>query len=93
MLVMPTSDRYWPPTCRALGRAEWISDPRYGSLAQRAAQTLQLTAAIAALIGAQPLDHWRARFDAEALTWAPVAELPRGDRRPADDRDGGLGGG
>ncbi len=76
MLVMPTSDRYWPPTCRALGRAEWISDPRYGSLAQRAAQTLELTAAIAALIGAQPLDHWRARFDAEALTWAPVAELP-----------------
>lgn len=75
MLVMPTSDRYWPPACRALGREEWISEPRYASLADRAAQTEELTAQIAALIAAQTLAYWQARFNAEALTWAPVAEL------------------
>ena len=76
MLVMPTSDRYWAPACRALGRAEWIDDPRYGSLEARAEQTADLTASIAAIIAASPLAEWRKRFDAEALTWAPVAELP-----------------
>ena len=76
MLVMPTSDRHWPPTCRALGRPDLIDDPRYGSHAERAELTEELTAELVATIGAQPLDYWRARFDAEVLTWAPVAELP-----------------
>ena len=76
MLVMPTSDRHWPPTCRALGRPDLIDDPRYGSHAERAELTEELTAEIVATIGAQPLDYWRPRFDAEVLTWAPVAELP-----------------
>ena len=76
MLVMPTSDRYWAPACRALEREEWIGDPRYASLEARAEQTAGLTAEIAAIVRSKPLAEWRERFNAEALTWAPVAELP-----------------
>ena len=76
MLVMPTPDRYWASACRALEREEWIDDPRYLSLEARAQQTADLTAQIAARIRAHPLAYWRARFNAEGLIWAPVAELP-----------------
>ena len=76
MLVMPTADRFWTPTCRALGREEWARDPRYATLEDRAAHTAELTEAIAAVIFAEPLETWQSRFDDENLTWAPVAELP-----------------
>lgn len=76
MLVMPTADRYWAPSCRALDRGEWIDNPRYASLEARAERSAELTPQVAAAIKAEPLSHWRERFNAEGLTWAPVAELP-----------------
>ncbi len=76
MLVMPTADRFWPMTCGALGREDWISEPRYATLEDRAANTEELTAGIAAAIRSEPLEIWTERFDAANLTWAPVAELP-----------------
>ena len=76
MLVMPTPDRHWPLTCRALGREEWVAEARYGSLELRSEATTGLTAAIAEAIRSQPLNYWTPRFNAEGLTWAPVAELP-----------------
>ena len=76
MLVMPTADRFWPMACGALGREEWIGDPRYATLEDRAANTEDLTREIAASIRAEPLAIWTERFDVAGLTWAPVAELP-----------------
>ena len=76
MLVMPTSDRYWAPACRALGREEWIDDLRYASLELRAEHTADLTAQLRDIIASDTLETWGPKLDAEALTWAPVAEVP-----------------
>ncbi|MXX81688.1 MAG: CoA transferase [Chloroflexi bacterium] len=76
MLVMPTGDRYWEPACRALGREDLAADERYATLLGRAAHTSKLTSEIAATFRTRPLVEWISRLDAEALTWAPVAELP-----------------
>ena len=76
MLVMPTSDRYWVPTCQALGRPDWAEDERFATLMGRMEHTAELTDAIRSIFLTQPLDAWRPLLNEAALTWAPVAELP-----------------
>ncbi len=76
MLVMPTGDRHWGPLCRALGRGDWLGDERYATLAGRAEHSAELTANMAEVISRRSLADWTPRFNAESLTWAPVAELP-----------------
>ena len=76
MLVMPTGDRYWAPTCRALQRADLLADDRYATLLGRAEHSAALTSEIASTFRSRPLAEWIPLLDAEALTWAPVAELP-----------------
>ena len=76
MLVMPTGDRYWRPACRALDREDLSADERYATLLGRAEHTAELTSEIAATLRSRTLEEWIPRLDAEALTWAPVAELP-----------------
>ncbi len=76
MLVMPTGDRYWQPTCRALGREDLAGDERFSTLLGRAEHSRELTSEIVATFRSKQLAEWVPRLDAEALTWAPVAELP-----------------
>ncbi len=75
-LVMPTPDRHWIPTCRAMGQADWIKDERFSTLLGRMEHTAELTDAMRSVFRSRPLDEWRSLLDAESLTWAPVAELP-----------------
>ena len=82
MLVMPTGDRYWQPTCRALGREDLAGDERFSTLLGRAEHTRELTSEIVATFRSKQLAEWIPRLDAEALTWAPVAELPELIRDP-----------
>ncbi len=76
MLVMPTGDRYWAPTCRALGRLDLLADDRYATLLGRMEHSALITSEIASAFRARPLGEWAPLLDAEALTWAPVVELP-----------------
>ena len=76
MLVMPTSDRYWAPFCRAVGREEWIEDERFSTFLGRVEHGAELAGAIQELMLGRSLDEWRPLLNAESLTWAPVAELP-----------------
>ena len=76
MLVMPTGDRYWIPFCRAVGQAAWMEDERYLTLMGRMEHTAELTGAIRDVFLSRTLAEWKPLLDAEALTWAPVAELP-----------------
>src|SRR5260370_783064 len=36
--------RHWPPLCRAVGRSEWLTDPRYDTAQARAANAAGLIA-------------------------------------------------
>ncbi len=76
MLVMPTGDRYWSPACRAMGREDWLAEERYATLEGRMAHSAELTAAMASVFASRTLEEWRPLLTAQALTWAPVAELP-----------------
>ena len=39
-------DRHWPPLCRVVGRPEWLTDPRFRDARARAANAVQLIAAL-----------------------------------------------
>ena len=82
MLVMPTADRHWIPACRAMDQQEWIDDERFSSLIGRMEHTAELTDAMREVFRSKTLDQWRPLLNAEALTWAPVAELPEVTRDP-----------
>jgi crotonobetainyl-CoA:carnitine CoA-transferase CaiB-like acyl-CoA transferase len=69
-------DRHWPPLARAVGHPEWISDPRFATLADRAGHARELIGELDAIFATRPLDEWAKVFDAEQdLWWAPVQSV------------------
>jgi crotonobetainyl-CoA:carnitine CoA-transferase CaiB-like acyl-CoA transferase len=66
-------DRHWAPLARAVGRPEWIDDPRYATQAKRAEHAVALIAELDAIFATRTREEWGLIFDAEVdLWWAPV---------------------
>ncbi|MCH8131787.1 MAG: CoA transferase [Myxococcales bacterium] len=66
-------DRHWPPLARAIGHPEWIDDPRFATVADRAANASELIARLDEIFATRSRNEWGAIFDAEQdLWWAPV---------------------
>jgi crotonobetainyl-CoA:carnitine CoA-transferase CaiB-like acyl-CoA transferase len=66
-------DRHWPPLARAIGHPEWIGDPRFATVADRAANASELIARLDEIFATRTRNEWGAIFDAEQdLWWAPV---------------------
>lgn len=76
VMVMPMAMPYWPKFCAAVGREEWIDDPRFGTLLELATNGAEIVPEIEALFLSRDLDYWRERLDAAGLIWEPVATLP-----------------
>jgi crotonobetainyl-CoA:carnitine CoA-transferase CaiB-like acyl-CoA transferase len=69
-------DRHWPPLARAVGRPEWIQDPRFATAAGRARNAAALIAELDAIFATRTREEWGKVFDAvEDLWWAPVQSL------------------
>jgi crotonobetainyl-CoA:carnitine CoA-transferase CaiB-like acyl-CoA transferase len=71
----------WPNLCRALGRAEWIDDPRFVTPEQRRANSCVLVALIDAVVAEKDMAEWREIFRANEVIWGPV---PRSAQVPGD---------
>jgi len=72
-LVGLEGERHWPPLARAVGRPEWIDDPRFATQAQRAANARELIAQLDAIFATKTRAEWGAVFEREPeLWWAPV---------------------
>lgn len=76
LMVMPMAMPYWPKFCAAVGREDWIDDPRFGTLLELATNGPQIIPDVEAIFRARDLDYWRERLDAAGLIWEPVATLP-----------------
>jgi crotonobetainyl-CoA:carnitine CoA-transferase CaiB-like acyl-CoA transferase len=65
--------RHWPPLCRAVGRADWLTDPRFSSARSRAVNGVELIAELDQIFATKPLDEWAAIFAGEPdFFWSPV---------------------
>ncbi|ORV19683.1 CaiB/BaiF CoA transferase family protein [Mycobacterium celatum] len=66
-------ERHWPPLCRAVGRPEWLTDPRFAQPRARAANAAELIAELDAIFATKPLDGWAETFAAEPdFFWSPI---------------------
>jgi crotonobetainyl-CoA:carnitine CoA-transferase CaiB-like acyl-CoA transferase len=68
--------RHWPPLCRAVGRPEWLTDPRFETAQARAANATELIAELDEIFATKPLDEWAKVFASEPdFFWAPINSL------------------
>lgn len=65
----------WAAICRALGRTEWLEDPRYGSFAARNLHKEDLRAAMEAVFDTDTAAAWSARLQAEGVMARPVNDF------------------
>jgi crotonobetainyl-CoA:carnitine CoA-transferase CaiB-like acyl-CoA transferase len=83
LLVMPMAMPYWPKFCTAVGREEWITDPRFQTLLGLATHGAELIPELEAMFAGRDLEYWRDTLDAAGLIWEPVADLPEVVEDPA----------
>jgi len=70
--VMLQDERHWPEFCAALGRAQWLQDPRFSDSQARRQNCRELISAISAVVATRTRSEWAPVFDRHGLFWAPV---------------------
>lgn len=75
-LSMSQGDRYWEPFCRAVGRTEWIDDPRFKSARDRGEHRDEIIPLMDEMFAQHPRDRWMREFEKEDLIYAPIQSYP-----------------
>ncbi len=69
-------ERHWEPLCRAIGRTEWVEDPRFATFELRTENGAELIALLDEIFASKTREEWGKIFDAtEDVWWAPVQNL------------------
>ena len=79
-LCMLQPDRYWEGLCRAIGRDDMVTDPRFASSADRTAHGADFVGELEKTFASKPLDHWRQALATQPGQWDVVnhlTDLPR----------------
>lgn len=71
-LLMLQADRHWPDFCRAIQHEEWMQDPRFLTIVDRATNAEPLVRAIEAVMAEKSAAEWSLIFDRENVWFAPV---------------------
>ena len=66
------SDKEWRGMCEALGHPEWVDDPRFASINDRAEHVTERLELTAGVLQTNTSAHWLARLDAHGVPCAPV---------------------
>jgi crotonobetainyl-CoA:carnitine CoA-transferase CaiB-like acyl-CoA transferase len=83
-------DRHWPALCRAVGRPEWLTDPRFATGRSRAVNAVELIGELDEIFAAKPLDEWAKAFAGEPdFFWSPINSI---EDVVADDQFHAAGG-
>ncbi|VEG43103.1 putative acyl-CoA transferase/carnitine dehydratase [Mycolicibacterium flavescens] len=68
--------RHWPPLCRAVGRPQWLTDPRFDTPRARAVNAVELVAELDEIFASKTLAEWGEVFAAEPdFFWSPINSL------------------
>jgi crotonobetainyl-CoA:carnitine CoA-transferase CaiB-like acyl-CoA transferase len=68
--------RHWPPLCRAVGRTDWLTDPRFETPINRAINARELIAELDEIFATKPLAEWAEIFAGEPdFFWSPINSL------------------
>ncbi len=84
-------ERHWPPLARAVGRPEWVQDPRFATPQARAQNAAELIAMLDAIFATRTRDEWSEIFDAEEdFWWSPVQSVEEVLADPQVAASGGI---
>ena len=61
MMCHPSQD-YWAPFCEAIGKEEWIEDPRYATMESREQHAGELVASIETVMAGKTWAEWEIEF-------------------------------
>ncbi|MDB5071432.1 MAG: hypothetical protein JWM87_2543 [Candidatus Eremiobacteraeota bacterium] len=75
IVIAIANDAQFRRLCRALGREEWIMDPRYATNAARVAHRAELIAELESVVAQHTRAHWTEFFGARGVAAGPVQEL------------------
>lgn len=68
--------RHWPPLCRAIGRPQWLTDPRFDTPRARAVNAAELVAELDEIFASKTLAEWAEIFAGEPdFFWSPINSL------------------
>lgn len=74
MLCCLRPERDWPQFCRAIGRLELESDPRFSTLAARKEHTRDLVRLLDQHFATKNMEEWRVLFREHQLVFSPVPD-------------------
>lgn len=75
LLSILNPEKEWPKFAAALGRDEWIDDPRFVDRAARYEHRRELYDLLAAAFGSDTVLNWRQRLDAAGVTYSVAQTL------------------
>ncbi len=64
--------RHWPDLVRSVGKLEWLEDPRFATIRERAGHAAELTGLLDQIFASRPFSEWTEIFDREGMWWAPL---------------------
>ena len=67
MMMVHPNQEYWEPFCRAIGKSEWINDPRYDTMEKRDDRAEELIKELDAIFAAKTWAEWEVSFKANDL--------------------------
>jgi len=69
-------ERHWPALCRAVGRPDWLDDPRFSTGRSRAANAVDLIGELDEIFATRPLEEWAKAFAQEPdFFWSPINSI------------------
>ena len=75
LMIGAFTREFWQNLCRALGREDWIADPRFASNPARLAHRAELVAELEKIFATRTRDAWSAVITAADVPNSPVLEL------------------
>jgi crotonobetainyl-CoA:carnitine CoA-transferase CaiB-like acyl-CoA transferase len=82
IVVAVANDAQFRRLCRALGREEWIADPRYANNSARLANRVELIAELEPILAPRTRAHWSEFFSSRGVAAGPVQDLEEAYAHP-----------
>ncbi len=90
VMVGAFTREFWWNLCRALGREEWITDPRFRNNPSRLANREVLLAELEAVFASRPRAEWLEVLERADVPNSPVLELHEAVRTPQVEHNGAV---
>lgn len=62
-VIAAGNDKLWASVCEIVGKAQWVSDPRFGTVRDRAKNQIELAALLTAIFETRDAAQWLAAFE------------------------------